>query len=467
MFQKFGSIETVTPDVSAASPVNIKFRDQGQLRKHHIPKTLIHKAICDAPVSYWGTGLQQATVDDQFVKYSYPASADANSGIHMIWTDSPCLTTCWNCGNQTVEAFRDPKIECVVAQHPWLENECLFADIILPSNTKFEEEDIGVDIGSMQYCLIYPEPKCIASIGASKSDYEAVLEVAKKLGMNDEASGGKTVEQWIKSGYEKSGVKDLVSWEKLNQKGYYVVPTRKNWDKDPAGLIKFYQDPEHNPLSTPSGKIEFYSERLASFFPDDLERPPVPGWIEKGATHDERLSGIRAKIFPLLVVSNHGRWRIHAQCDDIAWTREIPTCKVTGPDGYMYEPVWIHPSDAAKRGINNGDIVKLYNERGAVLGGAFLTERIIPGAVSMDHGARCDMIIPGNLDRGGAINLISPAGTTSKNCGGQATSGYLVEVEKVSLAQMEQWMTQYPEAFQRTYNSASGLSFNAWVEDST
>ena len=75
----------------------------------------------------------------------------------------------------------------------------------------------------------------------------------------------------------------------------------------------------------------------------------------------------RAKMYPLLVMSNHGRWRVHAQCDDISWTREAPTCKVKGWDGYMYEPVWINPDEAAKRGIKNGDIVKIFNERGAVL----------------------------------------------------------------------------------------------------
>jgi trimethylamine-N-oxide reductase (cytochrome c) len=45
-----------------------------------------------------------------------------------------------------------------------------------------------------------------------------------------------------------------------------------------------------------------------------------------------------------------------------------------------------------------------------------------------------------------------------------ASSGYLVEVEKVTMAQMEKWKEQYPEAFAREYDPASGLRFNAWVE---
>ena len=130
-------------------------------------------------------------------------------------------------------------------------------------------------------------------------------------------------------------------------------------------MRKFYEDPEKNPLPTPSGKLEFYSERLAKHFPDDKERPPIPKWIEKSETHDERLSSERAKIYPLLMMSNHGRWRVHAQCDDISWTREAPTCKVKGWDGYMYEPFWINPADAARREALRTEILSRYSMREA------------------------------------------------------------------------------------------------------
>ena len=140
------------------------------------------------------------------------------------------------------------------------------------------------------------------------------------------------------------------------------------------------------------------------------------------------------------------------------------TCKVTGADGYKYEPVWINTKDAEKRGIKTGDIVKVYNERGTILCGAIAWERLIPGAAYVDHGSRNDYIIPGEVDRGGAINTIAPNGISSKHCVGQATSGFLVEVEKVSMAEMNEWRQQYPEAFEREYDPASGLRFNAWVE---
>jgi trimethylamine-N-oxide reductase (cytochrome c) len=437
-----------------------------RIAKQFIPKTLIQEAILNPPVTFSGCGAIAAEVEDQFVKYTYPIpKEEGGTEIHMIWTDTPCRTTCWNDGNKTIQAFRSPKIECIVAQHPWLENDCLVADIILPANTTFEEDDIIANIadGTEISCMTL-QRQAIQPIGESKSDYEIVLEIARKLGKYDEVTQGKTVEDWIKYCFNALGLPELISWEDFSEKGYYVYPTASGWEKDPAGLIKFYEDPENNPLPTPSGKLEFYSERLAIYFPDDKERTPLPHWIERGETHDERLSGERARSYPLVIVSNHPRWRMHAQCDDISWTREAPTCKVRGWDGYMYEPLWINPKDAAKRGIKSGDIVKIYNERGAVLGGAYITERIMPGVVSQDHGARCDWIIPGELDRGGANNLISPAGLVSKNCGGQVTSGFLVEVEKVTMAQMAEWQRQYPGAFQKEYDPASGLRFNAWVE---
>jgi len=420
--------------------------------RQFIPKNLVHDAILNPPISWYGTTICRDPVEQQFIKYMYPAEGCPE--IHMIWTDTPSWITCWNDGNGYIKALRSPKIEFILAQHPWLENDCLFADIILPSNTKFEVEDIGVDVLSGQFNVIYPDAKCIEPRGESKSDYEIVCMIAEKLGLLEEYTDGKSVQDWIKLGFDTSGVADYISFEELKEKGYWVIPTDPGWEKERPGLIGFYEDPENNPLTTPSGKIEFYSERLAKHFPDDKERPPVPHWIPYGESHQESLLHPRAKKCPLLIVSNHSRWRVHSQHDDMTWLREIPMCKVKGSDGYYYEPLWIHPVDAVARGIESGDVVRIYNERGGVLGGACVTERIMPGVVYQDHGARYDPIVPGELDRGGAINTIAPHNRTSKNATGMAVSGFLVEVERVNLGEL---MKKYPEAFKRPYHPAAGL----------
>jgi len=435
--------------------------------KQMIPKTLIEEAINNPPINFWGTGSHEVSTSDQFVKYTYPIpKEDGGTEIHMLWTDTPCRITCWNDGNHIIDTMRSPKVEFIVAQHPWLENDCLYADVILPVKTIIETDDISpcVRDGESFQSLVRME-EAIPPVGEAKTNYEAVLEIAKKLGMYDEVTEGRTTSELIKDVFDGMGFDKYISWEEFEEKGYYVLPVAEDWEDDTAGLYDFYKDPEANPLPTPSGKLEFYSERIAKYFPDDQERPPIPKWIERSETHDERISSERAKKYPLLLMSNHGRWRVHAQCDDISWTREAFTGKVKGFDGYNYEPCWINPNDAEKRGVKDGDIVNVFNERGGVLCGARVFERVMPGVVSVDHGARADAIIPGKLDRGGAINTVTPGGLTSKHCAGQATSGFLVDFEKVTPEQMGKWMSEYPEAFNRDYDPASGLRFDAWIEE--
>jgi anaerobic selenocysteine-containing dehydrogenase len=429
----------------------------------YLPKTLIQKGIMNPPVSFMGTGGIEATVEDQFVKYTYPKE-DGGTEIHMIWSDTPCRITCWNCGNETIEAMRNPKIETFIVQHPWLENDTLYADIILPSNTTMEVEDIVTNTrqGTQFNSILFQEKAC-EPIGESKSDFDCVAEIAKKLGMYEKVTEGKTAQDFEEVVFNSSGTQHMISWEEFKEKKYFVFPIAEDWEKDTSYWRKFYMDPEKNPLPTPTGKLEFYSEALAKHFPNDMERPPIPKWIEKSDMHDERLGGSRARMFPILAMSNHGRWRVHAQCDDISWTREALTCKVRGWDGYSYEPCWINPKDAVIRGIKTGDIVKVFNERGIVLGGALVWERIMPGVTYMDHGARHDPILSGKIDRGGAIDSISPDRVVSKNCAGEATSGFLVDVQKVSRAEMEEWRKLYPDAFNRDYDPASGLRFDGWV----
>lgn len=430
--------------------------------KQFIPKTLIPDAIlAEGQISWYGTTKAGYPVEDQFIEYKYPVD-DGGTPIRMIWSDTPCWTTCWNGGNRMIEALRSKNIEFFLVQHPWMENDCLFADIILPANTKFETEDIAVDTMSGQYNLLYYEGQCIEPYGESMSDYEVVKEVAKKLGLYEEYTKGKSVQDLIKQGFELSDVAHYAeSYEAFREKEYLVVPVAEDWEQDPSGFYPFYADPEQFPLNTPTGKLEFYSTNLAEQFPDDEERPPVPHFIPFGKSHQESMLHPRSEQYPFLIVSNHPRWRVHANLDDISWLREIPTCKVRGADGYLYEPVWIHPTDAAKLNIKHGDIVEVYNDRGIVLGGAYVTERIKPGVVYQDHGARLDPIEAGEIDRGGANNLICPGNTTSQNCAGEVTSGFLVNIAK---ADMAAWRQKYPTAFAKKYDKDSGACFEACLE---
>jgi trimethylamine-N-oxide reductase (cytochrome c) len=423
-----------------------------------IPKTYVPKAILEGECDWYGCESECADRKDQFVHYKYPA--EGCSKIHAVWTDSPSWITCWNSGNDYVRAMQHPDIEFMWCQHPWLENDALLADIILPVNTKLEEDDIAGDIFSGQYNLLFPEHKCVDPLGESYSDYEIVCMLAERLGLHEEYTGGKTIPELIKYGWETSRCADLISWEELNEKGYLVVPTADGWEDVPAGFYNFYKDPEKYPLTTPTGKLEFLATGLQKHFPKDLERPPVPKWVAKGISHEETIGTERSKKYPLLVCSNHPRWGVHSQHDDITWLREIETCKMKGPDGYQYHPVWLHPSTAAARGIKHGDVVSIFNERGTVLSGAYVTERIMPDVVYIDHGAKWDPIEPGVLDRGGAINTIVPRNTTSKNAVGHAVSGFLVDIEKTDLEAIKR---KYPAAFERPFHPCAGPGLEACV----
>ena len=433
------------------------------IRQAFIPKTMVPKAILgdytvDNPLTWYGTGIAGWPKEDQFVQYRYP-SEKAGTRIHMIWSDTPCWSTCWNGGYTLAKAVQSPEIEFVLIQHPWMENDCIYADILLPINTKFEERDIAVDSSNGYTNVMMIEPRCIEPRGESKSDYEAVGEVAKKMGVYEEFTGGKTEEEWIREGFENSGCQERVTWEEFVEKGYYAAPTSEGWENNPRGFAPFAEDPEKNPLGTPSGKLEFYSTALAHYFPDDASRPPYPKFIAADDRLSESLLTERGKKYPYLIVSNHPRWRVHANMDDVTWFREIETCKVKGPDGYLYEPVWINPVDAEAHGIATGDVVKVFNDRGWVLGGAYVTERIKPGVIYQDHGARLDPIEVGKADRGGANNLIAPSEVAMKNTNAEVTSGYLVDFEKVDVFALAR---EYPEAFGREFNE-TGVKISNWL----
>ncbi|MEZ4644881.1 MAG: molybdopterin-dependent oxidoreductase [Chloroflexota bacterium] len=435
-----------------------------------IPRTMVHHAIEKGEIEHYGSPqIIFAPAEDQFEKYVYPACPECGGGeVHMMWSEKPCNQGCWNGGFKFQEAMRSPKMECIITNHQWLENDSLFADLVLPVSCAPEEND-AVGSGmcvSVNWAGI--QDKACDPVGESKSDYQIAVEIAKQFGLEDEMTQGMTDEEWLEYAFSISTIADHITFEEFKEKGYYIPPFDPDWEEGPSGLREFYDDPENHPLDTPSGKIEFYSEALAENFPDDKERGPIAKWViggpeSEGWTHDETQWGEKVKKYPLLLVANPGRWRVHVQGDDITWFREISTCKIKGDDGYMYEPMWIHPKDAEARGLKHGDIVKMYNDEGTILVAAYISERMLPGAIMVNKGARVDPITE-RIDRGGSTNLITTPKPISKNCWGFAVTGFLVEAEKLDPAEMAKWQQDYPEVFARTYDPASGSRYNGWVE---
>jgi anaerobic selenocysteine-containing dehydrogenase len=266
-----------------------------------LPKTLIHKAIeSDEPITFRGTGAIEALVMDQFNEYTYPIpKEEGGSEIHMMWTDTPCRITCWNGGNETELAMRNPKIEFIVAQHPWLENDCIYADIILPINTYMEVDDIMTNIrqGTQQPNIMIAD-KAIEPIGESKSDFEASSKSPSDSNWKRTLTEGLSVFDMQKKVWGYMGGEKLVpgSSSKRRNTGSTTRPrTGRTILRD---FAKFYEDPEKNPPAHTDGQAGVLLGSTGEAFPDDKERPPIPKWIEKSAMHDERLSSHRAKMFP-------------------------------------------------------------------------------------------------------------------------------------------------------------------------
>ena len=434
--------------------------------RYQIPKTMTPRAIDEGRIEWYGDIWCACSRENQFEHREYPDGPEQIK-IHMIWSDTPCYEACWNGGFSYQDAVRDPSIEFYLVQHPWMENDCHLADIILPVSTIFESDDIMNDFQNGQCVKVVLEDKAIEPLGESKNDYECCCAIAGALDAKgaeewsilERYTKGRTVEDDRLAGYLSSGLPlDEYPVEELYERRYIAIGNKENWEDDPVGMGPFRDDPMAHPLQTPTGLIEFYSSALAENFPDDKIRAPYPQWVEESDEHQERIHSERAKEYPFLLVSNHPRWRVHAQHDDIPWTREIPTCKIQGKDGYWYEPIWVNPSDAEKLGLVAGDIAELYNERGRVLGAIYITERIMEGSLYQDHGARTDIIVPGTggLDRGGSNNMIAPSATTSKNAAGEVTNGYLVGIRKVDIDELAQ---KYPDEFKREYDPLRGPMF--------
>jgi trimethylamine-N-oxide reductase (cytochrome c) len=435
-----------------------------------LPRTGVADAIKTGTVKWWGSPcIVYVDTAEQFVEFNYPAPKDkGGTECHLLWSEKPCNMGCWNGGFNYQEALRSDKVELFVTNHQWLENDSLFADIVLPVTTCVEEDDIvgASQIVPLKHAAI--QDRAVDPVGESLSDYQIALAVAKRFGVDENISLGMDIEEWRQYNHEHSRVIEEISYEDLKKKGYYIPKIDPDWKNLPPGMRNFYEDPDTYPLDTPSGKLEFWSQALADNFPDDKERQPLARWMiggpaEEGWTHDETPFGEKAKTYPLLLTANPARFRVHVQGDDIAWFREIETVKVKGPDGYGYEPLWIAPEDAEARGIKHGDIVKVHNDQGIILTGAYVTERVAPGSVVIAKGSRVDPIASG-IDRGGSTNLISPPRPISKHCWGFAVTGYLVEATKLEQEEYDEWKQKYPEAFARDYDPSIGINYNSWVE---
>jgi trimethylamine-N-oxide reductase (cytochrome c) len=286
-------------------------------------------------------------------------------------------------------------LDHVIVQDAWWAACTRWADIVLPSTCTVERDDISVG-GSYSNNVIYAMKKVIDPVGESLDDFEIFRRLSALMGVEIQFTENLTPMDFIKNGYDKSSGKDVMPFEEFWKKGYVKLET-------PAEANKwvrhgdFRADPEKNHLHTASGKIEMFCEGIAKQKLEDC--PGMPVFFEPA----EYLGN--AKEGQVHVVSPHPWFRIHSQMANSERLREL--YYVQGR-----EPVRINSEDAKKRGIADGDLVELSNERGAIVAGAVVSDDIMPGVVSIYEGAWPNPDSKGRCNNG-LVNFITSSRRSS------------------------------------------------------
>ncbi|MCT4710230.1 dimethylsulfoxide reductase subunit A [Enterobacteriaceae bacterium H11S18] len=339
--------------------------------------------------------------------------------IKMVWNyASNCLINQHSEINRTHDILQDDKkCEMIVVIDNHMTSSAKYADILLPDCTASEQMDFCLDAscGNMSYVIfagqaIKPRFEC-------KTIYEMTTELAKRMGVEQQFTEGRTQEGWMRHLYKQSqeAIPDLPSFEEFQQQGIFK-------QRDPEGhhvaYKAFREDPAANPLTTPSGKIEIYSTQLADIAATwQLSEGDVIDPLPVYSAGFENFGDPLAEKWPLQLTGFHYKARAHSTYGNVEVLKAA--CR---------QEMWINPIDAQKRGIANGDVVRIFNGRGEVRINAKVTPRIIPGVVALGEGAWYNPDA-NKIDHAGSINVLTTQ-RPSPLAKGNPSHSNLVQVEK-------------------------------------
>ena len=320
--------------------------------------------------------------------------------------------------NRLREAWKKPDT-IIVNEQVWT-STARHADIVFPSTTMMERNDLG---GSSYDHWLSPMRKVVEPFAQSRSDFEVFTGIAETLGFADQFTEGRTEAEWVRYLYEQTrsnaAEKDISIPEFDDFWAGQQISVEEQVADMQFPLELFREDPQKYPLGTPSGKIEIFSEIIDGFGYNDCKGHPM--WFEK----DEFMgSSAYSREFPLHLVSNQPRTRLHSQMDHGITSRNA---KIKGREAMRMNPV-----DAGQRGVSAGDVVRVFNDRGACLAGVEITETIRQGVIELATGAwyePLDPEDPSSLEIHGNPNTLTRDIGTSKLGQGPSAHSCLVEVE--------------------------------------
>lgn len=318
--------------------------------------------------------------------------------------------------NRLVRAWQRP--ETVIVHDSWWTPVARFADIVVPAATALERNDFAASPADSWISAMH---KAVEPPAGVRTDYEVFAAVADRLGFGKDFTEGLEADEWVRRLYDttrtrvgREGV-EIPDFDAFWASGRVRLPHLPTRPKGSFSALR--SDPVAFPLDTPSGRIELSSEVIGGFGYDDC--PGHPCWLEPA----EWLGSPLAARYPLHLVSNQPRTRLHGQYDNGGTSR---ASKIDG-----HEPLTMNPIDASARGLVAGDIARVFNERGACLAGVIVSDRIRQGVVQLATGAWFDPLSPevtGSLERHGNPNVLTIDKGTSRLAQGPSAMTALVEV---------------------------------------
>ena len=314
--------------------------------------------------------------------------------------------------NRTVKILRDESlVEFIAVQDNFLTPSARFADLVLPACTQFETW--GVEDGWKYGDEVLLMPPIVDPPFETKSDYRICADIAERLGIGPAYTEGRNERDWVEwslAQFRKMRFPNLPGMAEMEKSNAGV---HSNPVTAPAvALADFRRDPVKYPLSTSSGKIEIFSPALYALKKPDTV-PAVPKYIQEW----ESPFGPEAKAFPLQALGHHTLARVHSTMEKVDWLEEA-----------FPQRVFINPVDAAARGLQNADSVRVFNDRGATILPCRVTARIRPGVVAIPQGAWWAPDDKG-VDRGGSINVLTSSRWTPLAYG-NAQHTIMVEIRK-------------------------------------
>ena len=323
--------------------------------------------------------------------------------------------------NRLQQAWQKP--DTIIVNESWWTATAKRADIVFPAAMMLERNDIG---RTTPDAYLIAMPKAIEPFAKARTDYDIFAGLAARLGREPDFTQGRSEWDWLETLYAefRNGLADagipIPSISEFWDSGTLRLPI-DGPEQATIGFADFRSNPVSAPLATPSGKIEIFSDTIASFRLNDC--PGHAMWQEPR----EWLGAQRAQDYPLHLMSPQPAGKLHSQLD-------FGRTSIAGKENGR-ECVSINSNDADTRRIKDGDTVRIFNDRGACLATARVTDQIMPGVASLPTGAWFDPISGGRstndtpLENSGNPNVLTQDLGTSELAQGCTAHSTLVEIE--------------------------------------